>query len=190
MRVGTRSILFGVHQFAWHPLTVALAWHSLYKRWPKWHEWVAIACHDLGYWGKPDMDGPEGRTHPMFGAELAARIAYFIEDVGLAFCHPWRSLTDEAFGFERFLRATKRRGEVYKLCIGHSRFYAAEYKVPISALFRADKASLFHDPRWFYLLRAAMSGELEEYMRNSKLPADTTAEQWWQWYEMKVKSIL
>lgn len=26
--------------------------------------WVAFMIHDLGYWGKPNMDGPEGERHP------------------------------------------------------------------------------------------------------------------------------
>lgn len=29
-----------------------------------WRLWVAFMIHDLGYWGKPNMDGPEGELHP------------------------------------------------------------------------------------------------------------------------------
>jgi len=78
MTVGTKSILFGVHQFLWHPITVGLAWKHLYGVWPNRYEWVAIFCHDLGYWGKSNMDGAEGRTHPKRGAELAYDWAYFV----------------------------------------------------------------------------------------------------------------
>lgn len=74
MKIGTRSVLFGVHQFLWHPWTVGRAWRRLYGVWPTWREWVCIFVHDLGYWGKPNIDGPEGRTHPEFGADLAGRL--------------------------------------------------------------------------------------------------------------------
>lgn len=70
MKIGTKSVLFGVHQFLWHPWTVGLAWRRLFKVWPTWREWICIFLHDLGYWGKPNIDGPEGRTHPEFGAAI------------------------------------------------------------------------------------------------------------------------
>lgn len=56
MKTGTKSLLFGVHQFIWHPLTVLLAWIKLYG-WPAWEELVCIIIHDWGYWGKSNMDG-------------------------------------------------------------------------------------------------------------------------------------
>jgi len=67
MGVGTKSLLFGVHQFAWHPFTVLLAWQKLYG-WPNWKELVCIVIHDWGYWGSPNMDGPEGEKHPVRSA--------------------------------------------------------------------------------------------------------------------------
>jgi len=70
MRLGTKSILIGVHQFLWHPITVYLAWLDLYG-WPKWWEIVCILVHDLGYLGKSEMDGPEGHSHPELGAKIA-----------------------------------------------------------------------------------------------------------------------
>jgi hypothetical protein len=33
--VGTRSLLFGVHQFLLHPVMVALGWRMLYGRFPR-----------------------------------------------------------------------------------------------------------------------------------------------------------
>ena len=72
MKVGTKSILFGVHQFVWHPLTVLLAWFWLYRKAPNIREVICIIIHDWGYWGKPNMDGPEGESHP----ELAARLLH------------------------------------------------------------------------------------------------------------------
>ena len=68
--IGTRSVLYGVHAFWLHPFFIAAAWWRLYGF--PWDPrlWVAFFVHDLGYWGKPNMDGPEGETHPEFGAAL------------------------------------------------------------------------------------------------------------------------
>jgi hypothetical protein len=68
VRIGTRSVLFGAHQFAIHPWFVAVAWWQLYGF--PWDPrlWVAFAIHDLGYVGKPNMDGAEGETHPEWAA--------------------------------------------------------------------------------------------------------------------------
>ena len=71
--IGTRSLLFGVHQFLWHPFTVWLAWKELYGP-PSWKEIVCIAIHDIGYWGKKNMDGGDGLMHPEAGAKLAGQM--------------------------------------------------------------------------------------------------------------------
>jgi hypothetical protein len=71
--VGSRSLLFGVHQFFWHPWTVYRAWRYLYGK-PTWREIVCIIVHDLGYWNKSNMDGEEGARHPEVGARFASRI--------------------------------------------------------------------------------------------------------------------
>jgi hypothetical protein len=72
MKIGTRSVLFGAHQFLIHPWFVAAAWWQLYGF--PWDPrlWLAFWVHDLGYVGKPNMDGPEGETHVEFGAWLMA----------------------------------------------------------------------------------------------------------------------
>lgn len=72
MRVGTKSLLIGVHQILWHPITVYLAWCKLYGR-PTVRETFCILVHDWGYWGSADMDGQSGIHHPMFGSEIAGR---------------------------------------------------------------------------------------------------------------------
>lgn len=36
--------------------------------------WAAFFLHDLGYWGKPNMDGPEGERHPELGARIMRRL--------------------------------------------------------------------------------------------------------------------
>ena len=73
LSMGTRSILFGVHQFLLHPIFIALAWCKLYGFSYDPRLWIAFIVHDLGYWGKPNMDGPEGETHVEWGANLMHR---------------------------------------------------------------------------------------------------------------------
>ena len=74
MTLGTKTLLFGVHQFIWHPLFVLLAWVRLYGSFPSWRELVCIIIHDWGYWGKPSLKCADGDKHP----ELGARIAYHL----------------------------------------------------------------------------------------------------------------
>ncbi len=69
MNIGTKSLLYGGHQFILHPLFVYLAWIKVYRRLPSFWESCAIAIHDWGYWGKPNIDGPEGEDHPRWAAE-------------------------------------------------------------------------------------------------------------------------
>lgn len=73
MNTGTKSLLFGVHQFIWHPITVLRAWHHLYGP-PSWKEIVCIVIHDWGYWGSPDMDGEKGERHPEIAARMAGKL--------------------------------------------------------------------------------------------------------------------
>lgn len=134
MNLGTRSLLFGVHQFLWHPITVWLAWVQLYG-FPSWRECACILIHDWGYAGCIDMDGPEGRLHPYDGAELAGR---------------W-------FG-----------PRYHALVMLHSREIARRMGVQPSRLCWADKLSMRFDPWWFYLPRAWITGELDEYLANAR----------------------
>lgn len=70
MRVGTKSVLFGVHCFAIHPVLLFIAWWRLFGFPFDPRLWVAFFVHDLGYIGKPNMDGPEGESHPYLGAKI------------------------------------------------------------------------------------------------------------------------
>ena len=63
MRVGTKSIFFGVHSMFLHPLFVAVAWWRLYGFPYHPRLWFAFALHDAGYFGRGSMEGPEGETH-------------------------------------------------------------------------------------------------------------------------------
>lgn len=137
MTIGTKSILFGVHQFAIHPWFVAMAWWKLHGF--PWDPrlWVAFFVHDLGYIGKPNMDGPEGELHPLLGA----RIMHALFDGSGARDHRWECFT-----------------------LFHSRFLAKKYGVPYSPLCTADKLATALMPAWLYLLLARLTGELHEYM--------------------------
>jgi hypothetical protein len=74
VKLGTRSLLFGVHAFWWHPVTVYRAWLHLYGRRPTLVETFCIFVHDFGYWGCGTMDGRDGLLHPMRGSWIARRI--------------------------------------------------------------------------------------------------------------------
>lgn len=70
MQVGTKSVLFGAHCFFIHPFFVALAWWQLYGFPFDPRLWLCFFVHDLGYWGKANMDGPEGESHVELGAKV------------------------------------------------------------------------------------------------------------------------
>lgn len=137
MNIGTKSILFGVHQFVLHPLMVLWAWRIIYREWPRLHEWCAIVTHDLGYWGSPDMDGERGERHPEYVAN-------------------WWFDRKSDFG---------DKVAVEILC--HSRFYAGKNGWTLSRLFQADKLSMVLYPRWLYLLLGNLSGEIHEYISHA-----------------------
>ncbi len=71
-KIGTKTILFGVHQFLLHPLTLAYCWGIMYKWSDLWNPklWLTFFVHDIGYWGKPNIDGEEGERHPELGASI------------------------------------------------------------------------------------------------------------------------
>lgn len=143
MRVGTKSVLFGAHCFFLHPWFVAAAWWKLFGF--PWDPrlWVAFFVHDLGYIGKPNMDGPEGESHP----ETGARIMQFL------------------FDRDRFGIGDKARYRWYDFCLFHSRFYAKREGQPFSRLCVADKYALCLTPMWLYLPMVRATGEIREYMK-------------------------
>ncbi len=134
MKTGTKSILFGVHQFIIHPVMILIAWQIIYRQRPNFLELCAIITHDLGYWGSPNMDGVEGELHPLSMAKW------------------WRKY----FG--------KFGEKVAVEILGHSRFYSAKNGLHLSRLFQADKLCVALYPKWLYLLLANLSGEIKEYM--------------------------
>lgn len=158
MKIGTRSILFGVHQFGIHPWFVAWAWWRLYGF--PWDPrlWIAFFVHDLGYVGKPNMDGPEGESHPEFAADL---MHLLFDPKG------------------EHSRGKCRWGD---FCYYHSCFLAKQDGKPYSRLCVADKFAIALQPWWWYLPSAWLSGELKEYMagKGARTPAqDRRPRQWY-----------
>lgn len=74
LKLGTRSVLFGAHQFLLHPLFLALAWTKLYGFPSDPRLWAAFFLHDVGYIGKENLDGAEGETHPELGGKIMAKL--------------------------------------------------------------------------------------------------------------------
>jgi hypothetical protein len=154
--VGKRSLLFGVHQVIWHPITVLLAWVWLYKRLPSFKELICIIIHDWGYFFSENMDGIEGEKHPEYGARLAGRYL----------------------------------GKEYKdLILYHSRHYALTNDVFPSRLCWQDKYSIMFEPKWFYLFRARLSGEIKEYRKNSSVPFDKSDSEWFDCLRSELRAL-
>lgn len=151
MTVGTKSVLFGAHAFWLHPFFVAAAWWKLYGFPWDARLWVAFFVHDLGYWGKPNMDGPEGEAHPEWAARRMARWFDVYED---------RVVMLEARGHE----PREAVGPWGTFCLMHSRFYAKQAGLQPSRLCPADKLAVALEPWWLYLPRVMATGEIREYM--------------------------
>ena len=138
MKIGTKSILFGYHCFYIHPFFVAYAWWLLYGF--PWDPrlWVAFFVHDLGYWGKPNMDGSEGEEHPYLGAKIMSRL------------------------FDNGSR------KWYHFTLYHSRFLAKKENAHFSKLCVADKLAIVLTPSWIYLPMINWTGEIKEYMADAE----------------------
>ncbi len=70
MRVGTKSVIFGVHSILVHPFIVAWAWGRLWGFPLDPRLWAAFFVHDLGYMWKPNMEGSEGQRHVLLGGRI------------------------------------------------------------------------------------------------------------------------
>lgn len=154
MTVGTKSLLFGVHCFLIHPFILAFAWYKLFGF--PWDPrlWFVFFLHDIGYFGKPNMDGPEGETHPYFGAWVmsllfdwpcALKRGVFWDCVMCRWMGPWGLFT-----------------------LLHSRYLAKRLGLEPSRLAIADKLVIAIEPSWLYLPRAIASGEIEDYFEQAK----------------------
>jgi hypothetical protein len=147
--IGTRSILIGAHCICIHPWLVALAWWKLYGF--PWDPrlWAAFFLHDIGYLGKPNMDGEEGEAH----VELGAWIMHVLFDRPALVIKDRQSLADRKW---------------HDFTLYHSRFYAKNDGVNPSPLCAADKLALYLTPWWLYLPMIRLTGEIKEYMELSK----------------------
>lgn len=147
MKIGTRSVLYGVHSFWLHPFQIAYAWWTLYGF--PWDPrlWFAFFLHDIGYIGKPDMDGEEGEHHVELGAELMSDMFDPRE--------AWGDLKGTAPGGISWFYFT----------LLHSRFYAKREGQPPSRLCFADKLVFCQTPWWLYRSLSNWSGEIDEYMK-------------------------
>lgn len=103
--VGTKSILVGAHAFWFHPYAVFRGWLNLYGFPFHPARWLCFIFHDIGYWGSPNMDGPEGEAHP----ERGARIVYWLTFRS----QHWH---DECLFHSRYY-AKKAGGKPSKLCM-------------------------------------------------------------------------
>lgn len=150
MRVGTKSILFGAHCFFLHPWFVAEAWRRLYGFPFDPRLWVAFFVHDLGYWSKPNMDGSEGETHPIRGAQIMTRLfdTYTSADIGKPDLPP--------LGYWGYFSLL------------HSRYYAKSLGMDPSRLCVADKLAISLTPEWLYLPMVRATGEIHEYRAHAK----------------------
>lgn len=139
MKIGTKSLLFGVHQVFLHPLFVFAGWVKLYGL-PNWKELICIIIHDWGYWGCGDMDGIQGSHHPYWAADIISM------NIGL-----------EGFEFNP-------KSKYYWLCLLHSRFLSKRLEMKPSKLCWADKLGSALYPPWLWVLFGTLTGEIKEYM--------------------------
>jgi hypothetical protein len=166
MKIGTKSLLFGVHQILIHPWFVAWAWWKLYGF--PWDPrlWIAFLVHDWGYWGKPNMDGPEGETHVHLGARI----------MGLLFDRP-SNYKDKGCPFY----CSDGLSSWWAFTAYHSRFHAKHTGSQFSPLCVADKLAIALTPQWLYLIQSNLTGEINEYMkgRDARTPARGRSQREW-----------
>lgn len=166
MTVGTKSVLFGAHAFWLHPFFVAAAWTLLFGFPWDLRFWVAFFVHDLGYLGKPNLDGPEGEEHPRLGARIMS-VFDKPQWCGIDNC----GCVPDVLTCERCESAGHRWHDFSLL---HSRYFAKRLGLPFSRLCVADKLSFTLTPRWLYLPMVNATGEIHEYLKMARA-ADTAA---------------
>lgn len=132
MKIGTKSLLFGLHQFAIHPFFVWVAWIIKFHRLPNWKETVCIIIHDWGYWGLSNIDGDEGDLHPIWAANWASD-----------------HLDNKGDYYEY-------------LCLLHSRTMAKSCRMEPSELCIADKWGMVYVPAWLQVIQGRLTGETKE----------------------------
>lgn len=155
MKIGTKSVLFGAHCFILHPFFVAYAWYKLYGFPFDPRLWVAFFVHDIGYIGKPNMDGQEGELHPYLGA----KIMHIFDGWHRVF-----NIWDDGKAEYRWFR----KKTWYRFTLYHSRFLAKKNGAHFSKLCVADKLAIVITPSWLYLPMVNATGEIKEYMKDAE----------------------
>ena len=168
MKVGTKSVLFGAHCFIIHPVFVLIAWIKLYGFPFDPRLWIAFFVHDLGYWGKPNMDGKEGETHVELGARILSNFDYRVRVLSIRKLYMDYPGYKVLFVFNGYVLAKSSIKEWENFSRYHSRFYAKKDRQPYSKLCVADKLAIALEPYWLYLPRVILSGEIKEYMKLAK----------------------
>jgi len=163
MKVGTKSVLFGAHCFFLHPWFVAAAWWKLYGF--PWDPrlWIAFFVHDLGYIGKPNMDGPEGEDHVLLGARVMQILFGWME----------KRVDWSHVGVQMPNGKREWLGPWAQFSLFHSRFYAKKHGLPFSRLCVADKLAICLTPAWLYLPMVNLTGEVREYLAMSAANGNT-----------------
>ncbi|MFA5732932.1 MAG: hypothetical protein WC934_13165, partial [Acidithiobacillus sp.] len=83
MNIGTKSVLFGAHCFIIHWFFVAIGWIKLFGFPRDIRIWVAFFIHDIGYFGKSDLDGHDGILHVELGGKI----------MGILFGDEWKEFS-------------------------------------------------------------------------------------------------
>ena len=165
MRIGTKSVLYGAHCWFLHPWFVAEAWRRLYGFPLDPRLWACFWLHDMGYIGKPNLDGAEGERHVLAGAEIVSRL----------FDWKYRPFSDRSRDDDP--------ASWWLLCLLHSRYWAKRRGQPPSRLCYADKLAMLLTPRWIYLPLVWLTGEWREYLaahaHETGLAADTGLLDWY-----------
>lgn len=140
MKLGTKSLLYGAHAFWLHPFMVAYAWKLTYGKFPLDPRlWFCFFFHDIGYWGCPNMDGKEGKLHPLRGARWIYRL----------------------FGYE-WARMSLLHSQSYVKKLNND--YGTKFKP--SSLCWPDKLATLLVPKSIYLFMVRATGELADYKSN------------------------
>jgi hypothetical protein len=137
--IGTKTLLYGNHQFLLHPLFVGLAWTKYYHKLPNPKEAICIIIHDWGYWGKPNLDGEEGEQHPFWAAQWALN------------------------HFDKSKSPPLYNKSCYYLCLYHSSFLSKRLGIKVSRLCIPDKLGVIMMPIWLIVLLGKLTGETNEY---------------------------
>jgi hypothetical protein len=116
------------------------------------------------------MDGPEGQTHPELGGRIMGWLFDFRYPGVRAWfwynCHFSLRKTVPPKYIERYYSFESFYWENFTAY--HSRSYAKKYGMDFSKLCVADKLAIALTPAWLYIPLATLSGEIKEYMADTR----------------------